>query len=411
MTVAAGRRAPLRFSARRSRAAPGRPVRSRAFRYHCTLVSWFFRRLKLSHKVRWTETWDAVQQIVERDLRGKLSDEARSALLAVLRESSGKPASATAFVEKELTVLLADLRGFTSFSERYPARVVIETLNEFLIEMSAIVARNGGVVEKFMGDSVMAVFGLPEAREDDAVRAVTCGLEMQAGLDRLNERRDRSVRPALYMGIGISSGPALTGSLGSDLYAEHAVIGDDVNLASRIEAVSLRGQVLISDSTFRQCRRLVEAGEPVNLYVKGKARPVVVHDVLAMPSLGLKAQRHDMRASPRAQAMLPFTYHLVEDKVVMSEALDGIILDIGYQGVAIRVALEHPPHTELKLAIAMPLFGADVWDVYARVIRTRREGDFFVSGLAFTGISDEASAQVRRFVNYLLQSTPEFKVE
>ena len=97
-----------------------------------------------------------------------------------------------------------------------------------------------------------------------------------------------------------------------------------MNLASRIEAVSLRGQVLISDTTFARCRPDVLTAEPVSVYVKGKSSPVTIHEVLEMPALGLKARRHDMRSSPRVKAKLPITYYIVRDKVVIDDdRLDG----------------------------------------------------------------------------------------
>lgn len=338
-----------------------------------------------------------------------MSEDTRAELAAVLREERAHYCGSATFTARELTVLLADLRGFTSFSERYSASIVLELLNEFLIRMSEVVTRNGGRIEKFMGDSIMAVFGLPQTRADDARRAVACALEMQAALDGLNARPDRPQGPQLYMGIGISSGWAMTGQLGSALYSEHAVIGDDVNLASRIEAVSLRGQVLISDTTYARCRSDVVTAEPVSVYVKGKTLPVAIHEVLEMPALGLKARRHDQRSSPRVKAVLPVTYHVVRDKVVMSQLREGLLMDISYQGAAVRFADEHPPHTEIKLSINMPFIGAEATDIYARVIRTRREEGHAVSGIEFTVISDEASANIHQFVDYLLQTDPELK--
>lgn len=350
-----------------------------------------------------------VQDLIERETKAPLSVALRMELAAALGAPRASECGSATFTAKELTVLLADLRGFTSFSERYSATVVLELLNEFLMRMSEVVAANGGRIEKFMGDSVMAVFGLPRARPDDARRAVACALQMQAALDELNARSGRPPGPHLYMGIGLSSGWAMTGQLGSELYSEHAVIGDDVNLASRIEAVSLRGQVLISDSTYARCGGEVLTADPVSVYVKGKALPVTIHEVLEMPGLGLKAHRHDQRSSPRVKAKLPVTYYIVRDKVVTSERCDGLLMDISYQGAALRLGRELPPHTEIKLSISVPFVGAGANDIYARIIRTRIEEGQAVSGVEFTVISDEASAYIHQFVDYLLQTDPELK--
>jgi len=346
--------------------------------------------------------YQAVQDVIRQAHGAPLSGDGAKALAATLRTSS--PAVQAGFTAKEVTVLVADLRGFTSFSERYPPALVLEVLNEFLSEMSVVVARHGGRIEKFMGDSVMASFGLPDAHDDDALRAVTCALEMQLSLDALNDRRAAAKTPKLYMGIGVSSGSAMTGLLGSELYAEHAVIGDDVNIASRIEAVSLRGQVLISDKTYARCRDAVATGKPVSVYVKGKTQPITIHEVTGIPALKLEVRRKDMRASPRVQAKLPFTYYVVRNKVVASQPLQGVILDLGYHGAAASFDIEYPPHTEIKLSVNIPLIGSDANDVYARVIRTKRENGRYLSGLEFTSLSDEASTHIQQFVHYLLQT-------
>ncbi len=349
-----------------------------------------------------------MQDIFERESRKPLSDEARAALSIALG-APGTPHACGPFTAKDLTVLLADLRGYTSLSERYSPAVVLEVINQFLIRMSQVVAQNGGRIEKFMGDSVMALFGLPEARGDDAQRAVTCGLQMQAALDELNVGFQRIDAPRLYMGIGISSGWAMTGQLGSELFSEHAVIGDDVNLAARIEAVSLRGQVLISDTTLARCRGFMLTADPVSVYVKGKTLPVAIHEVLEIPSLGLKARRHDMRASPRVETRVPFTYYVVQDKVVASQPLEGMLMDLSYHGAAVRLGREHPPHSEIKLSLAIPFVDTEVADIYARIIRTQPHDGQYLSGIEFTGISEEASALIHRFVDYLLQSDHELK--
>jgi adenylate cyclase len=363
--------------------------------------------MALTKEPGWNGALMALEDILARELKRPLTAQMRAELAAAVRSPDAPPCGSGSFISRELTVLLADLRGYTAFSERYSSRVVLEVLNEFLVRMSEVVGRNGGRIEKFMGDSVMAIFGFPRPREDDAQRAVVCALQMQAALDDLNRSRMPGLQ--LYMGIGVNSGWAMTGQLGSDLYSEHAVIGDDVNLASRIEAVSLRGQVLLSESTLARCRAAVVTAEPMKVYVKGKTHPVTIHEVLEIPALGLKARRHDQRASPRVNARLPFTYYLVEDKVVMSQALEGMLLDIGYHGAGLRLSREHAPHTEIKLSLGMPFIGAEATDIYARIIRSRREEGQYLCGIEFTSISDEAAACIHRFVDYLLQIDPGLK--
>jgi adenylate cyclase len=364
---------------------------------------------KLGKYTGWADTLRAVKAIVEREQGRPLSEDASRALANVLQEPRAAYEASAPFIEHELTILLADLRGFTSLSENHPARVTLEVLNGFLARMSGVIRGNGGTIEKFMGDSIMALFGLPTPRRDDALRAVRCAVEMQAALEELNEHYARRPLPRLYMGIGISSGAVMTGMLGSADYSEHAVIGDDVNLASRIEAVSLRGQVLISETTYARCRDEVETGEPLAVYVKGKLKPITIREVTGIPSLGLQVRRNDLRASPRVNVNLPFRYFLVRGKVVMSEPMDGMIMDLSYHGAAVRLPREHPPHTEIKLDLSIPFIGVDVRGIYARIIRTRGDGDGYICGMEFTSVAEEDAARIQQFVHYLLQSDPELR--
>ena len=207
-----------------------------------------------------------IQRLVERETGKRLRGEGARSLRRILKESAPAVARREAgeYLKREVTILLTDLRGFTSVSETYPVGVVLELLNHYLVEMSKVIARHGGTIDKFMGDSIMVLFGVPQAHDDDVRRAAACAVDMQIAMDALNARQRQIGMPALYMGIGLNTGVVMAGMLGSDLYSEYTVIGDEVNLASRIEAVSLRGQVLISERTYERCGEYVQVGEPMD---------------------------------------------------------------------------------------------------------------------------------------------------
>ncbi len=151
---------------------------------------------------------------------------------------------------KRATVLFSDIRGFTKISESMPPEAVVEMLNEYLSRMVTVITSHGGVVDKFMGDAIMAVWGVPIEREDDAEQAVRCCLAMRVELASLNEARLERGQPALRIGMGLNRGDLTAGNIGSSERMEYTVIGDAVNLASRIEsATKSEGTDLLIDKS------------------------------------------------------------------------------------------------------------------------------------------------------------------
>jgi len=148
-----------------------------------------------------------------------------------------------------VTIIIADLRGFTSMADKVSSANIVDMLNEFFGVMVEIIDQHGGYINKFMGDSIFAFFEDTRGVQNSVLNVLHCAIEMQIAMDKVNLKSAELGLDNLYMGIGINTGDAVGSVLGSSIYREYTMIGTTVNLASRIEAYTLRGQILISEYT------------------------------------------------------------------------------------------------------------------------------------------------------------------
>jgi adenylate cyclase len=349
----------------------------------------------------------SLQTLIAREtgspLKSEAEEEMRSILLRACGSSGDNAIEAEhSFVSCDVTILLADLRGFTSISATLPAGTVIAMLNRCLARMNEIIFRYHGVVDKFMGDSIMVLFGAPIEQPDDAQRALTCAIEMQRAMVELNDIGRTEGLPELFMGIGINTGSVMAGRFGSNFYSEYTVIGDEVNLASRIEAFSLRGQVLISEHTFDLCRDFVSVSDAMEVFVKGKTHPVKLRELYAIPTLGIEVPRKEVRRSHRMEVKLPCIFNLVQGKIVMPQPSEATIRDIGYHGMLIETEQPLKVLDEVKLEFELPLVDFKAADIYAKVVKLKHNEGRNFAGLEITSSNPDTNMKIQLFVQLLV---------
>ncbi|HEV8486088.1 MAG TPA: adenylate/guanylate cyclase domain-containing protein [Blastocatellia bacterium] len=186
-------------------------------------------------------------------------------------------------VNQTVTVLFSDIRGFTTISESLPPETVVRILNEFFSDMTPIVFGHRGLLDKYIGDAVMAIFGAPYATDDSAISAVAAAVAMQRKMLLLNEELKEDGLPQLGMGIGINTGTVTVGYIGSEQRTDYTVIGDTVNAASRLEGEAKAWQILISGPTLEAIGDAFRVNAVGEMPLKGKTLPVQVYEVLWRP--------------------------------------------------------------------------------------------------------------------------------
>jgi class 3 adenylate cyclase len=198
-------------------------------------------------------------------------------------------------VSQEVTVMFADIRDFTPMSENLGPGRVVEILNEYFTRVTDVIFDNGGMLDKYIGDAVMAVFGAPISKGNDAKNAVNSAIQIQRLLIELN--RDAAARkwPELRVGIGINTGTAVAGNIGSPRRLDYTVVGDTVNTAQRLMANATGGQILISESTAGKLGRSFDLERLPELKVKGRSEAVPVFSVgwadKTSPTVSIKKRR------------------------------------------------------------------------------------------------------------------------
>ncbi len=247
--------------------------------------------------------------------------------------------------KKELSVLFSDIRGFTSLAEEMEPETLVSLLNEYLTEMTDVVFEFEGLLDKYIGDAIMAVFGAPLEQSDHPLRACRTALKMLDRLAKVQQRWEAEGTPRLDIGIGINTGPMVVGNMGSDRRFDYTVMGDSVNLASRLEGINKEygTQVVISEFTYNWVKDDFFCRELDAVRVKGRARPAKIYELLAFRS----------EEDPRVKIIEPFAQGLLHyreqkwDKAEekFNEVLTTIPEDIAAQLYLQRIAKlrQEPP--------------------------------------------------------------------
>jgi PAS domain S-box-containing protein len=316
--------------------------------------------------------------------------------------------------KRKVTMMMTDLRGFTSLSERLPPDRVVAILNRYLAAMVTIIKRYQGTIDEFIGDAIFVLFGAPTWREDDAQRAVACAVAMQLAMEEVNEENRKDELPEVEMGIGLHTGQVVLGNIGSPERMKYGVVGRHVNLTSRIQSYTTGGQILITDATRRDAGPGLKLGKQTAIKAKGIEHPVTVSEVLGIGG------RYRLVLPEVKDAVVPlaeevaFNCGVVEGSHLSSDTLRGHFTKLSLRQAEARLETPVADFTNLKMHVigkkGHELPGA----LYAKVLETT-SGEKSTVSIRFTSMGPEIEAYFRTLlpehtaphVFRTLASTPE----
>ena len=292
---------------------------------------------------------------------------------------------------RRLTLVMSDLRGFTQLTEGLPPEAVLRLLNSYLAAMAEVVLAHRGTIDEFVGDAILALFGAPLSRRDDARRAVACAVAMQSAMADLNRRNEAAGLPRLEMGVAVHTGDVVVGNIGSERRAKYGVVGSAVNHAGRIESFTVGGQVLVSEATLQAAGPGLDVGPPLAIDAKGTREPIVVHDLRGLDGTRLPdaADLVVLLSDP-----VPVSCHVVVGKRVEAEAFDARLLHLSTRGGTLLTPRRLRALSNLKLE-ARPA-GREPVVLYAKVVRVEVDGTIDVR---FTSVSVEVDGWLRETVD------------
>ncbi|MBF0587521.1 MAG: adenylate/guanylate cyclase domain-containing protein [Magnetococcales bacterium] len=292
-----------------------------------------------------------------------------------------------------VTVMMTDLRGFTSISDRMDSEQLLSMLNMYLEVMTKIILDHKGTIIEFLGDGILMLFGAPFNRPDDPQRAVRCALKMQKSMEQVNRRNRKHGFPELAMGVGITTGDVVAGNIGSNIRSKYGVVGTSINLAARIESLTVGGQILISMNTYLACENLLRIGQQFDTTPKGFKKPIAIYEVTGIGGtydLYLDVTKNEHLAPVSPAKMVRFS--LLRNKYPDAICHDGWLTSLTLPNAEIRTItmLDERSDIQIQLFDNRGVFVSD--QLYGKVTAVDRKKK--ILEVTFTSVHPDARAYI-----------------
>jgi len=283
--------------------------------------------------------------------------------------------------------------------EERDAEVVVLLLNQYLGRMSEIILSYDGTIDEFVGDGILAVFGVPEKQLDDAARAVACALSMQNALQQVNDEMTAEGYPVLEMGIAVNTGSVIVGNIGSRARTKYGIVGTVVNRAARIESNTVGGDVLMGEETYRLVSDFVTTDPPRSVMMKGLKSPLVYYAVTAIgPPHDVDLVRRPV-SEGGVEIHLPFHYWKVDNKRIVGDPLGGETSIFKENLITASISPPLEPMTDIKLIFDFCAEAHCFEDIYAKVMPVEEDNQKSVTHhLRITSIRQEDRDIINRWI-------------
>lgn len=292
--------------------------------------------------------------------------------------------------KRKVTILMADLRGFTSTSERLAAENVVNILNVYLETMTEIILKYQGTIIEFIGDAILVVFGAPLSHQNDVQRAIACALEMQLAMTSVNERNRQVGYPELAMGIGINTGEVIVGNIGSKKRTKYDIIGHHVNLTFRIESYTVGGQIFISQSTLDACSLNIRIDDQMEVMPKGISNPITIYEIGGLGgdfNLFLPEKAEVELIQLHQPLVILFT--ILSGKHAGECMYRGTVIKLNAEVAEIQTHVRANKLTNIKISLFDEKENEVATDLYAKIIKTLSTSPS-IFRIHFTSIPPEA---------------------
>lgn len=297
---------------------------------------------------------------------------------------------------REISIVMSDLRGFTALTADMPPEQVINFLNRYLETMVEILLDHRAIIDEIEGDGILAFFGAPTPMHDHAVRAVACALEMQKAMEGVNARNQAAGLPRLEMALAVNTGGVVVGNIGSEKRTKYGVVGSEVNFAGRIESFAVGGEVLISHATYEKVRDAVIIGDVIRVEMKGIPEPVRLYSVRGIEGPFNVELPEALHEPARIEQKIPLRLSRVDDNVVTPIPGVSWLTHVG-EGAAVVLSNEMMiPREEIRLDVLDDRRVKSLGEGFAKVVSVRETNSGVEALVRFSFVSPGLRRLFRR---------------